>query len=161
MPAAARFPESPAVALAAVKALLAIERRADASDVLKELCGHKPNFTEAWEKWAIVAAMAGRYADEFLAGMSWNFDLVTAMDVQIYIGDGVPFLREASIRLEPAGLLAVSLETSDDVTDVRLERTTRFVKKGRRTFRSALQSLSAPNAGFDDAQLLRCCKTPA
>src|SRR5688572_24053659 len=36
--ALARFPASPAMALAAVRALLALERKAEASDVLKGLC---------------------------------------------------------------------------------------------------------------------------
>ncbi len=61
-----------------------------------------------------------------LAGLERRFDLITALDMLIYVGDAGPFLREAARRLAPGGALAVSLETAEDVTDVRLELTARF-----------------------------------
>lgn len=62
-----RFPGSPAISLADVRALLALERKAEASDVLKALCEHRPGLDEAWEKWGIVATLAGRFSDAHLA----------------------------------------------------------------------------------------------
>jgi predicted TPR repeat methyltransferase len=61
-----------------------------------------------------------------LAGMERRFDLITALDMLIYVGDAAPFLRETAKRLVPGGALALSLETADDIADVRLELTARF-----------------------------------
>lgn len=61
-----------------------------------------------------------------LTGMKRRFDLITALDMLIYVGDAGPFLHAAARRLVRGGALALSLETADNVTDVRLELTARF-----------------------------------
>ncbi|MGE3474572.1 MAG: tetratricopeptide repeat protein [Rhodospirillaceae bacterium] len=61
-----------------------------------------------------------------LARMDRSFDLITALDMLIYVGDAGPFMREAARRLARGGALALSLETADDIADVRLELTARF-----------------------------------
>ncbi len=61
-----------------------------------------------------------------LAGMARGFDLITALDMLIYVGETGPFLRAAARCLGRGGVLALSLETAEDVADVRLELTARF-----------------------------------
>lgn len=77
---------------------------------------------------------------DHLAGESRSFDLITAADVLIYLGDLEPFFAAASARLAGGGLLAVTAEASEaDGTgiDRRLRPSRRFAHGGGYLTRTA------------------------
>ena len=50
---------------------------------------------------------------DYLANAEERFDLVLAADTLVYLGDLAPFFRAAAAIMEPGGLLAFNIETTD------------------------------------------------
>lgn len=65
----------------------------------------------------------------FMAQTPSPYDLVLAADVFTYFGDLAPLLRPLPPFIKQGGLLAFSVQRSDDVADFKLEDTNRFVHR--------------------------------
>lgn len=75
-----------------------------------------------------------------LAGETRRFDLITAADVLIYLGDLEPFFTATAGRLAAAGLLALTVEaaeTEGEGVDRRLRPSRRFAHSAGYTVRTA------------------------
>ncbi|MBL8631184.1 MAG: tetratricopeptide repeat protein [Rhodospirillaceae bacterium] len=64
-------------------------------------------------------------ASAYLRGTFQTFDLIAATDVLIYVGDVTELIQQAAQRLNPTGLLAFTIETTDAPGFV-LEQTGRY-----------------------------------
>ena len=111
----------------------------DLSAEMLARCRLRPGIYDALHQSELVA---------WLAGTDETFDLMTAADVVIYIGDLGPLVRAAAARLRPGGRLLLSTERLEDgVGDYLLRPTGRFAHS-----RDYLRRLAA-ESGLEVEQL--------
>ena len=68
---------------------------------------------QAGAKAVYDALHVGEMVEHLARGEARRFDLITAADVLIYVGDLAPFFAAAAARLAEGGLLAVTLEAAE------------------------------------------------
>lgn len=136
--------KTPAVVADAIRALPGMKGRTGMSlldlgcgtglgaEALKDITQHRigvdlsPKMLEKARTKQLYEALFSLDICEFMTGYEHTFDIVTAMDVLVYIGNLSPFFKAARNVMASGGALAFTIEKGPDGDTFRLNNTGRY-----------------------------------